>query len=173
MRMLATSLLAALLMVARLALAPDFARAAPQDPPPQFAPTLAAGSIADIQRQLAAHGYRAGAPTGRVDAATRRAIMSYQKDAGLTPDGIASPALQNHLRFAQPAIRARAPRRDPLIAQAQEELKRLGYYQQGVDGVAGAATRDALARFQGATGRPLEPRITAATLDALRQTPAR
>jgi peptidoglycan hydrolase-like protein with peptidoglycan-binding domain len=160
-------------LVVLLALMPEFAGAAPPGPPPQFAPSLKAGSIADIQRQLAAHGYRPGGPTGRVDAATRRAIMSYQKDVGLPADGIASPALQNHLRFAQPRIDARAPRRDPLVAQAQEELTRLGYYAQGIDGVAGAATRDALARFQGATNRPLEPRITEATLDALRQTPTR
>ena len=168
MRVFVTAILATL-----LASASNGAGAAPQNPPPQFAPTLAAGSIADIQRQLAAHGYRPGAPTGRLDGATRRAILSYQKDAGLTPDGIASPALQNHLRFARPPVHARPPRRDPLVAEAQEELKRLGYYAEAVDGVAGAATRDALARFQNATSRPLEPRITAATVDALRQTPAR
>lgn len=166
-------IVAAVLLATFLAPVPNVAGAAPRNPPPQFAPSLEAGSIADIQRQLAARGYRPGAPTGRVDAATRRAIMSYQNDAGLTPDGIASPALQNHLRFAQPQVSTRAPRPDPLVAQAQTELKRLGYYTLGVDGVAGAATRDALARFQGATSRPLEPRITAATVDALRQTPAR
>ena len=165
----AAALLAALLVV----LGPHAASAAGSQPGPQFAPTLAATSIADIQRQLAAHGYRPGAATGSVGAATRRAIIAYQKGAGLAPDGVASPALQNHLRFAEPKVYAKKPHADKLAAQAQAELKRLGYYTQPVDGVPGTATRDALARFQSATGRPLEPRITAATVAALRQTLSR
>jgi hypothetical protein len=44
---------------------------------------LTPGFIASVQRALAVRGYYRGAPTGRMDRATRIGLRRYQKEAGL------------------------------------------------------------------------------------------
>jgi peptidoglycan hydrolase-like protein with peptidoglycan-binding domain len=66
---------------------------------PGFAPALEMISVRDIQFQLLARGYDPGAATGAMSDATVRAIVAFQRDYGLAPDGIAGPVLQNWLHF--------------------------------------------------------------------------
>jgi len=140
---------AALAAALCLSLAPP-ALAQPRAPGHAFAPGLAGPGIEDIQTQLEARGYRAGPPTREMIPQLQAAIRRYQRDAGLPVDGIASPALQNHLRYVRAAPPARStPARDPQVAAAQEELARLGFYRGPIDGLAGPQTRDAVAAFTG------------------------
>src|ERR1051325_8484362 len=71
-----------------------------------FPANLAATSLADIQQQLLIHGYDPGPAEGDLNGRTCRAIIAYQKDAGLQPDGIAGPMLQNQLRYGSPKVMA-------------------------------------------------------------------
>ncbi len=47
--------------------------------------------VRQIQTKLKAAGYYTGAVDGIFGAATRAAVIAFQKDCGLTPDGIAGP----------------------------------------------------------------------------------
>jgi N-acetylmuramidase/Putative peptidoglycan binding domain len=61
------------------------------------APELPEQSVRDLQRALSAAGFAAG-PTGIFDAATRAALMAFQKARGLAADGIAGPKTWAALR---------------------------------------------------------------------------
>ncbi len=60
--------------------------------------------IADLQWQLAVHGYDPGASDGSVDSRTQDAIQQYQADAGLPVDGQPSPSLLEHLQYTDPPV---------------------------------------------------------------------
>jgi L,D-transpeptidase ErfK/SrfK len=47
--------------------------------------------IAEVQRILQMLGYYRGSITGEYDSATEQAVMDFQRDFGLTPDGIVGP----------------------------------------------------------------------------------
>jgi peptidoglycan hydrolase-like protein with peptidoglycan-binding domain len=53
--------------------------------------------IKDVQRQLAAHGYRPGAADGRLTAETVAAIRTFEADQGLVPKGRISAVLLDRL----------------------------------------------------------------------------
>ena len=61
--------------------------------------------LADLQWQLAVHGYDPGASDGRVGPRTVAAIRDYQADAGLRVDGRPSMQLLEHLQYADPPVR--------------------------------------------------------------------
>ncbi|MGH6960279.1 MAG: peptidoglycan-binding domain-containing protein, partial [Dongiaceae bacterium] len=71
--------------------------------------------LADLQWQLAVHGYDPGASDGSVGPRTQDAIQQYQADAGLAVDGQPSPSLLEHLQYTDPPVLNRR------TAQAQEE----------------------------------------------------
>ncbi|MGV6871618.1 lytic murein transglycosylase [Pseudochelatococcus sp. B33] len=52
----------------------------------------------DLQRYLARLGFSAGEPDGRIGTQTRAAIVAYQEQRGLIPDGHPSPTLLAQLR---------------------------------------------------------------------------
>src|SRR5262249_34031882 len=60
--------------------------------------------IADLQWQLAVHGYDPGASDGSVGPRTQGAIQQYQTDAGLPVDGQPSPKLLEHLQYTDPPV---------------------------------------------------------------------
>ncbi len=64
-----------------------------------FAPALEYVGVRDIQVLLAARGYDPGPATGVNSEATQSAILAFERDSGLAPDGFAGPAVQNALRF--------------------------------------------------------------------------
>jgi peptidoglycan hydrolase-like protein with peptidoglycan-binding domain len=53
--------------------------------------------IKDVQRQLAAHGYRPGGADGRLTAETVAAIRTFEADQGLAPKGRISAVLLDRL----------------------------------------------------------------------------
>jgi peptidoglycan hydrolase-like protein with peptidoglycan-binding domain len=60
--------------------------------------------LADLQWQLAVHGYDPGASDGSVGPRTQDAIQQYQADAGLPVDGQPSPSLLEHLQYNDPPV---------------------------------------------------------------------
>jgi peptidoglycan hydrolase-like protein with peptidoglycan-binding domain len=54
--------------------------------------------------------------------------------------------------FAAPSGAAIATEPDPLVAAAQRELRRTGYYQGPIDGISGPQTEAAILRFERASG---------------------
>jgi peptidoglycan hydrolase-like protein with peptidoglycan-binding domain len=134
---------------------------------------LAATSIADIQQQLLIHGYDPGPADGDLNSRTCRAILAYQTDAGLQPDGIAGPQLQNQLRFGTPRVTASARTNvNPHVAEAQVLLGRLGYLSEPADGISGRKTRDALFRFQMDHNLPVTNLIDDQTVAEIRRVEA-
>ena len=65
--------------------------------PPEVRSPQAQGIIRDVQRQLAARGYRPGAADGRLSAETIAAIRTFEADQGLVPKGRISAVLLDRL----------------------------------------------------------------------------
>ena len=69
--------------------------ATPAPTPAYVRPTLRLNSTAEevteLQGWLISLGYLSGTPSGSYDKATEKAVQSFQKDEGLTADGIAGP----------------------------------------------------------------------------------
>ena len=104
--------------------------------------------VAGVQEELNIHGYDAGRPDGDASLRTESAIRQYQRDAGLAVDGCVTKRLLDHLHFVLPKVeRPRSKAASPTVIEVQTLLTRRGYYLGSVDGVAGAQTRDAIARF--------------------------
>ncbi len=128
--------------------------------------------VSSIKQELSAHGYAVGAPGGSLDPATARAILQYQRDAGLPLDGQATPDLLNHLMFALPQTHnARPPEPDSsrfaLVSQVQAHLADRGYYTGIVDGKAGPRTREAVRQFQADAGLPVTGEVDSGLLEHL------
>jgi len=65
--------------------------------PPDVRSSQAQAVIKDVQRQLAARGYRPGAADGRLSAETVAAIRTFEADQGLVPKGRISAVLLDRL----------------------------------------------------------------------------
>jgi peptidoglycan hydrolase-like protein with peptidoglycan-binding domain len=125
--------------------------------------------IRGIQDELAAHGYRPGPADGIVGLRTRQAIRQYQRDAGLTVDGVASKELLEHLKFAQPRVVAGPPPApDPLVLEVQTQLRDLGYHRGALDGLMGGATREAIRAYRYDVGLPISGAVDGPLLESLR-----
>ncbi len=66
-----------------------------------------------IQKELGDRGYDVGPADGMIGPRTVRAIETYQRDAGLPIDGLATDTLLDHLMFALPKVRARTTTSPP------------------------------------------------------------
>jgi len=74
------------------------------EPSPNQAAQMGRSQIADLQWQLAVHGYDPGPADGIDGPQTERAIRQYQADAGLSVDGEPSQDLLDHLQYAPPTV---------------------------------------------------------------------
>ena len=137
----------------------------------QMPPGMANAYVRGIQEELAMHGYRPGPVAGISGERTVRAIRAYQRDAGLPVNGLATKELLDHLKFALPKVYANPARSGAsrmLISEVQQQLSARGYYQSGIDGVVGPATRDAARRFQSDAGLTINGVIDKRLLSQLR-----
>jgi peptidoglycan hydrolase-like protein with peptidoglycan-binding domain len=114
--------------------------------------------VRDVQQLLSDLGYYNGAVTGTVGTVTRVAIVEFQRDNGLTADGVVDTQLVNAVRRVWTARNSNQnqPTRTVLstgargenVRTVQRRLSELGYYKRTVDGVFGDYTRNAVALFQ-------------------------
>jgi murein DD-endopeptidase MepM/ murein hydrolase activator NlpD len=141
------------------------------------APAHAAGEakIAALQVALRAHGLYESAIDGVAGPKTRRAVVRFQRRAGLAADGVVGPRTRRALgRLGRPGIGARVLRRGRVgwdVAALQFALAWHGYPSGVFDGVFGPRTDDAVRRFQQFAGLRVDGVVGNATLAALRGAP--
>lgn len=115
--------------------------------------------VRNIQVEPNDKGYNAGASDGVFGPSTRRAIVTYQSDAGLEITGEASERLLRHLRNSDVDAETVAEvstteglHEGELIQQIEDELIRLGWDVGTPDGNWGEASINAAKEYQVAIG---------------------
>nr|WP_307343285.1 peptidoglycan-binding protein [Metabacillus malikii] len=117
--------------------------------------------VKDIQQELIKAGYRLprfGAD-GTFGDETEKAVMRFQRDFGLSVDGLVGPVTLNKLQqvnhqrvssndFPLPSGVLRNGSQGEGVRQVQRALKELNFNPGAVDGIYGANTTDAVRRFQ-------------------------
>lgn len=80
-----------------------------------------------LQERLLELGYDAGRPDGTFGAQTERALRNFQRDYGLTVDGICGPATLRSLRQLSPKVRGGRP----VFLREQERVRQAGPLLRG------------------------------------------
>ena len=127
------------------------------------APAASTQTIAEIQGLLRQRGYDVPEITGTVDARTATAIRSYQTDANLPADGVASATLLANLKIGTDAPASTGLNRAQ-IAQLQGELGQRGYDPGPQDGIVGPKVRTAIRTYQTDAGLPATGEATTSLL---------
>ena len=146
--------------------------------------------VETLQRKLRDIGYYSGALDGVYGSGTEEAVRRFQRDRGLTSDGIAGPITLTALDTEadritiegntfdlsiglppQPTSEVLRPTPTPSIEvmMLQEQLRALGYYSEAIDGIYGAQTQTAVMRFQRINGLIPDGFVGDQTKQALRQ----
>lgn len=147
---------------------------------PASAETLHAGMSGDdvtaLQNSLVAAGYLARTVDGDYGSTTKEAVYLFQKDKGLTANGIADDATREAIRSAEGegyrngggVVYAEGNRGD-VISDMQQRLKAAGSLKGDIDGVYGGDTVKAVKDFQKSRGFPVSGAIDEVTYSALRE----
>ena len=147
---------------------------------PASAETLHAGMSGDdvtaLQNSLVAAGYLARTVDGDYGSTTKEAVYLFQKDKGLTANGIADDATREAIRSAEGegyrngggVVYAEGNRGD-VISDMQQRLKAAGSLKGDIDGVYGGDTVKAVKDFQKSRGFPVSGVIDEVTYSALRE----
>jgi len=131
--------------------------------------TLEEGSkgnaVRSLQRKLIALGYLKGTADGSFGAATKAAVIAFQKNNDLTADGRAGTGTLNKL-YSKDVVSAggsdsssdnatstgyttlKDGDEGASVKKLQQKLKQLGYYTGSVDGSYGTGTENAVRAFQ-------------------------
>jgi len=108
-------------------------------------------AVAELQQLLQSKGFYSGKIDGDFGAGTTNAVLKFQKENGLVPDGIVGSSSWAKLRVvviptsAQGLPTLLPGSKGAAVSQAQQLLKDKGYYQGRIDGDFGVGTRDAIA----------------------------
>jgi peptidoglycan hydrolase-like protein with peptidoglycan-binding domain len=134
-------------------------------------------AVAELQQLLQSKGFYSGKIDGDFGAGTTNAVLKFQKENGLVPDGIVGSSSWAKLRVvviptsAQGLPTLLPGSKGAAVSQAQQLLKDKGYYQGRIDGDFGVGTRDAIAVFQRANGLTIDGKVGEQTWKKL-QAPA-
>jgi peptidoglycan hydrolase-like protein with peptidoglycan-binding domain len=134
-------------------------------------------AVAELQQLLQSKGFYSGKIDGDFGAGTTNAVLKFQKENGLVPDGIVGSSSWAKLRAvviptsAQGLPTLLPGSKGAAVSQAQQLLKDKGYYQGRIDGDFGVGTRDAIAVFQRANGLTIDGKVGEQTWKKL-QAPA-
>lgn len=105
--------------------------------------------VTAIQTELRRRGYSVPTVNGRLDSATVAAIRTYQADAGLSVNGLATQSLLTSLQSDSATA---ATGSTDLVTQIQVELRRRGYDLPSVTGRLDSATIAAIRAYQADSG---------------------
>src|SRR5262249_12962315 len=116
--------------------------------------------VSTLQQLLTRAGYDTGGVDGDFGAETRDALIRFQREHGLNPDGVAGPATWRALSAAAPVklpsragdgiMNLEAGSTGNAVVVLQKALKAAGYDVGSADGSFGPTTDAALRRFQAA-----------------------
>ena len=119
-------------------------------------------SVRDLQGALNALGYDCGTPDGIFGGRTVSAVKAFQRDHGLSADGIAGRRTLNAINGAEPSgndnpapadyAMLKKGSRGSDVKSLQQRLNDLGYGCGVADGIYGSGTEEAVRRFQGVNG---------------------
>lgn len=101
--------------------------------------------VKDLQQRLQILGHYKGNTTGNFGPLTKEAVIRFQKQAGLTANGIVDSSTKAAL-LTPPSIR------NVSISQIQTKLKEKGFYKGPIDGTFTDETKQALKAAQKAYG---------------------
>lgn len=87
-----------------------------------------------LQMNLNMMNYSCGSADGNYGNNTKNAVLQFQKDNGLTQDGIAGPATLEKMV--------------DIAVEVQTNLYKLGFYKGNIDGVMGSDTKEAIIKYQ-------------------------
>lgn len=121
--------------------------------------------VREAQRLLTALGYGELDLDGEMGPATSRAMSQFQRAEGLNSNGRLTPVTLERLRMRAPGSQTLT---DPMVADAQEWLKLLGYNVSTSDGVLGPETVRAVSKFQADENLRRTGTITPETFERLR-----
>ena len=114
--------------------------------------------VKELQRRLIELKYLTVTADGSFGASTKTAVKAFQKDAGLTADGVVGTGTLNKL-FALGEIKAEEEYTTlsygdsgDAVLKLQRRLRELGYMTANATGMFGTATKSALVDFQKAAG---------------------
>lgn len=142
---------------------------------------MSGDNVSGLQSKLKSLGYYSKNVDGNFGLGTLSAVIAFQKDNGITSDGIAGPATLAALDglLAVKAVPAAESPRTDLVKQGmsgdkvlalQTKLNSLGYYNGGLDGNFGSGTLIALIDFQSTNGLHADGVAGPETLQALQST---
>ena len=134
--------------------------------------------VRTLQSRLIELGYLSGKVTGEYDAATRAAVLAFQKSyKELWDDGVAGPQTLKLLysKNARKSSSVAASIGETLqlgstgsaVRSLQKRLKELGYFSSSIDGDYGDLTENAVKLFQEQNGLKVDGKAGSATLDKL------
>ena len=114
--------------------------------------------VKELQRRLIELKYLTGTADGSFGASTKTAIKAFQKDAGLTADGVVGTGTLNKLfalgeiKFDEEYTALSYGDSGDAVLKLQRRLRELGYMTANATGMFGTATKSALVDFQKAAG---------------------
>ena len=130
--------------------------------------------VRPLQRRLRALGHRPGPVDGLYGPLTEAAVERFQRDSGLSVDGIVGPQTRRVLNAEAPPLAPGAgfgqPGGSPRVRDVQRRLRALGQRPGPVDGQYGPRTEAAIERFQRTAGQPASGVLSPATAVALART---
>ena len=129
--------------------------------------------VKELQRRLIELKYLTGTADGSFGASTKTAVKAFQKDAGLTADGVVGTGTLNKLfalgeiKFDEEYTTLSYGDSGDAVLKLQRRLRELGYMTANATGMFGTATKSALVDFQKAAGLTAEGAAGNATQVAL------
>lgn len=141
-------------------------------------------SVKKLQKRLIELGYLSGSADGDYGSATTDAVKAFQKQTGITADGIAGAATQKAVYSSSAASKKTEAdeiedKLDSIkstlsmgssgssVKTLQQRLINLGYLSGSADGNFGAKTRDAVMLFQKQAGLTVDGKAGKTTLSKL------
>ena len=111
--------------------------------------------VKTLQQKLKDAGLYTGEIDGKYGASTEVAVKEFQLSKGLNPDGVAGKDTLLALGITPSSVAAAKLKRGSKgdsVKTLQQKLKDAGYYTGEIDGKFGAATEEAVKKFQQANG---------------------